>query len=143
MRTSRPGRLAALLPALLLSGCLYVQASGHFGSVLDPEVIGRIVPGRTTKGEVLELLGPPEEFLRSEVAGSLGDENIRVTGAVALGNRARDAFTYQRDTLSARGSILLLYNRVRSEIVSDLLVVFFDEKDLVREVSVRWSQTSR
>ena len=99
------------------------------------------MPGRTTKGEVLELLGPPEEFLRSEVVGSLGDETTRITGAVALGNRARDAFTYQRDTLSARGSILLLYNRVRSEIVSDLLVVFFDGEDRVREVSVRWGET--
>jgi hypothetical protein len=136
-------RLVALLPALLLPGCLYVQASGHFGSALDPEVIARIVPGRTTKGEVLELLGPPEEFLRSEVVGSLGDETTRISGAVALGNRARDAFTYQRDELSARGSILLLYNRVRSEIVSDLLVVFFDGEDRVREVSVRWAETRR
>ena len=143
MEVREPARLVALLPALLLSGCLYVQASGHFGSAFDPELIARIVPGRTTKGEVLELLGPPEEFLRSEVVGSLGDETARITGAVALGNRARDAFTYQRDTLSARGTILLLYNRVRSEIVSDLLVVLFDEEDRVREVSVRWAEAGR
>ena len=96
MTSPELGRLAALLPALLLSGCLYAQASAHFGSVLDPEVIARIVPGRTTKAEVLELLGPPEEYLRSEVIGSLGDETTRITGAVALGNRARAAAGHAR-----------------------------------------------
>ena len=128
------------VPTLDSEFCFYVQASGHFGSRFGPEAIARIVPGETTKADVLALLGPPEEYLRSEVLGSLGDEQTRVTGGVALGNRARDAFSYQRDTLSAKGTVLLLYNLVRSEIVSDLLVVFFDEEDRVREVSVRWAE---
>ncbi len=130
-------RAAALLPALLLSGCLYVSASGSFGSHLDPAVVSRIVPGESTKGQVLDLLGPPEEFLRSEVLGSLGDDAARLSGAVALGNRAQDAFTYQRDTLSAWASMLLFYNHVRGRIETDLLVIFFDEEDRVREVSFR------
>lgn len=134
---------AALFPTLLLSGCLYAQGTGYFGSQLDPEVVARIVPGRSTKADVLELLGPPREFLRSEVLGSLGDETTRVNGAVALGNRAQDAFSYQRDRFKARASFLLLYNVVRSDVVSDLLVVFFDAEDRVREVSVRWADSSR
>ncbi len=133
-------RAAALLPTLLLSGCLYAQGSGYFGSQLDPEVVARIVPGQSTKADVLELLGPPREFLRSEVLGSLGDETTRVNGAVALGNRAQDAFSYQRDRFRARASFLLLYNVVRSDVVSDLLVIFFDAEDRVREVSVRWAE---
>ena len=75
--------------------------------------------------------------MRSEVLGSLGDETARVAGAVSLGNRAQDAFTYQRDTLSARGSLLILYNRARSNVETDLLVIFFDEEDRVREISFR------
>jgi hypothetical protein len=130
-------RAASLLPALLLSGCLYVSASGSFGSFLDPAVVSRIVPGESTKGQVLDLLGPPEEFVRSEVLGSLGDDEARVSGAVSLGNRAQDAFTYQLDTLSAWATMLLFYNHVRGRIETDLLVVFFDEEDLVREVSFR------
>jgi hypothetical protein len=137
MTIAECARAAGLLPALLLSGCLYVQASGSFGSYLDPALVSRIVPGESTKGQVLELLGPPEEFVRSEVLGSLGDETARVAGAVSLGNRAQDAFTYQRDTLSARGSLLLLYNHARGQIETDLLVIFFDEEDRVREVSFR------
>jgi hypothetical protein len=130
-------RLASLLPALLLSGCLYVSASGSFGSYLAPASVSEIVPGETTKGQVLDLLGPPEEFLRSEVLGSLGDDAARVSGAVALGNRAQDAFTYQLDTLSAWASMLIFYNHVRGGIETDLLVIFFDEEDRVREVSFR------
>jgi hypothetical protein len=130
-------RAAGLLPALLLTGCLYVSASGAFGSYLDPAVVSQIVPGESTKGQVLELLGPPEEFLRSEVLTSLGDDASRVSGAVALGNRAQDAFTYQLDTLSAWASVLLFYNHVRGQIETDLLVIFFDQEDRVREISFR------
>ncbi len=130
-------RTAAILPALLLSGCIYVQASGVFGSSLDPAVVSQIVPGESTKGQVLDLLGPPEEFVRSEVIAALGDETTRVSGAIALGNRAQDAFTYQLDTLSAHGSLLVFFNYVRAEIVTDLLVIFFDDEDRVREVSLR------
>jgi hypothetical protein len=137
MTSAEFARVAGLLPALLLSGCLYVSASGAFGSHVDPAVVARIVPGESTKGEVLDLLGPPEEFLRSEVLTSLGDDASRVSGAVALGNRARDAFTYQLDTLSAWASMLLFYNHVRGEIETDLLVIFFDPEDRVREVSFR------
>lgn len=130
-------RAAGLLPALLLSGCLYVSASGSFGSALDPDAVARIVPGESTKGQVLELLGPPEEYVRSEVLAALGDESARVAGAVALGNRAQDAFTYQLDTLTSRGTMLLLFNHAWAGIESDLLVVFFDGEDRVREVSFR------
>jgi len=137
MKLAERARGAALLPALLLSGCLYVQASGSFGSYVDPALVSQIVPGESTKGQVLELLGPPEEFVRSEVLGSLGDETARVAGAVSLGNRAQDAFTYQRDTMKARGTMLILVNLVRGQIETDLLVIFFDEEDRVREVSSR------
>ena len=88
MTIAECARAAALLPALLLSGCLYVSASGASGSFLDPAVVSRIVPGESTKGQVLELLGPPEEFVRSEVLGSLGDETARGFPATPLPPRA-------------------------------------------------------
>ena len=59
------------------------------------------------------------------------------SGAVALGNRAQDAFSWQRDSLVGNGNILILFNRFRTDVESDLLVVFFDEEDRVREVSFR------
>ena len=135
--------LVALCLPLALSGCLYVSASGYFGPPLDPAVVARIVPGQTTKREVLAWLGPPEEFLRSEVLESLADETSRVSGAVALGNRAQDVFSWQHDTLAGRGHILGLYNRLQADVQSDLLVVFFDAQDVVREVSFRAAPSRR
>jgi hypothetical protein len=129
--------LTCLLLGCLATGCAYVQASGTFGSRLDPARIASIEAGVTTKAQVLALLGPPEEFLRSEVLGSLADDATRVSGAIALGNRAQDAFTYQFDTVEARGTMLLFYNFVRGRVESDLLVVFFDEADRVRELGFR------
>lgn len=135
--------IAGLCCTLLLSGCLYVSASGSYGPVLDPEIIGSIVPGTTTRREVLEWLGPPEEFLRSEVIESLGDETTRVSGAIALGNRAQDAFTYQHDDFKGSGNVFLFYNRFHARVESDVLVVFFDGQDRVREVSFRTVQGKR
>ena len=137
MRIADLLRIAVLAPGLLLTGCLYISIDGGFGPVLDPEVVGAIVPGETTKGRVLELLGPPAEYVRSEVLGALGDESSRVSGAVALGNRAQDAFTYQRDVVGGNGSMLIVWHRLRIDAESDLLVIFFDEGDVVRDLSLR------
>ncbi|NNL64941.1 MAG: hypothetical protein HKP30_01735, partial [Myxococcales bacterium] len=92
---------------------------------------------------VLRLLGPPEEFLRSEVLESLADDETRIAGAVALGNRARDAFTYQYEDVDGSATLLLLYNRVRTRVESQLLVVFFDPEDRVRELSLRRVERDR
>ena len=96
MTLAECARTAALLPALLLSGCLYVSASGVFGSALDPEVFTQIVPGETSKGQVLDLLGPPEEFVRSEVLAALGDETARLSGAVRLVAGSAVAFFWSK-----------------------------------------------
>jgi len=137
MTLRRQIALLAISVSWLVSGCLVVSASGSFGPVLDPSVVARIVPGETTKREVLSWLGPPEEFVRSEVVESLADETTRVTGAIAVGNRAQDAFSWQRDRLVGRGHVLLVYNTIEADVESDVLVVFFDEQDRVREVAFR------
>ena len=80
---------------------------------------------------------PEPEPVAEGSSEHLGDDDARVSGAVALGSRAQDAFTYQRDTLSAWASMLLFYNHVRGEIETDLLVIFFDSEDRVREISFR------
>jgi hypothetical protein len=135
--------LVSLAPACFLSGCLYVAASGGFGPVLDPAVVATLVPGETSKAEVLERLGPPQEYVRPEILTSLVDETARIDGAISLGNRSRDAFTWQYDDLKGSGTFLVLYNRIQIDAESQLLVVFFDENDVVREVSLRDLEGSR
>jgi hypothetical protein len=120
-----------------------VAASGGFGPVLDPAVVATLVPGETSKAEVLERLGPPQEYVRPEILTSLVDETARIDGAISLGNRSRDAFTWQYDDLKGSGTFLVLYNRIQIDAESQLLVVFFDENDVVREVSLRDLEGSR
>lgn len=147
MKADRP--LALLSPVatglalwLSLPGCLYFGGSGTFGPKLDPAMVAEIHPGVTTKKDVLELLGPPQEFKRPEVSDALVDDAVRVSGAVALGNRAHDVFTYQFDRISLNGTWPVLFLYSSSSVRSDLLVIFFDGGDVVKEVSYR-EDTSR
>jgi hypothetical protein len=136
-------RLAFALLLVPLGGCVWATATASFGPRLEPATLARIVPHETTKAEVLELLGPPEEFLRSEIVDSMADEETRIAGALALGNRAHDVFTYQHDWIDARGHFLVLWNRADARVESDLLVVFFDSQDRVREISFRPAERAR
>ena len=139
MRDRAAGWLGLAAAAATLSGCLSISASAAFGPQLSAAVLDRIEPGQTTRKEVLALLGPPEEFLRSEIASALDDDTVRVSGAIQLGNRALDAFTWQHDRLESRGRWWLLYMWVDTTVESDILMIVFDERDTVSEVSFRGS----
>jgi len=122
---------------LALCGCFSMSASSALGPRISADVVERIVPGRTTLAEVLADLGPPEEFLRPEVVNALDDEEVRVSGAIRVGNRAHDVLTWQHDRFDSRGRWWLLYLWIDTTVDSDILMVVFDERDRVREVSFR------
>lgn len=131
-------RRAALCTTLLLSasGCLSIRADAELGPRISPAVLESIVPGETGRAYVLALLGPPDEYLRSEVAGALGDDELRVSGALRLGNRAIDVLTWRHDRLQVRGGWWLLFAKASTSVRSDLLMIAFDG-DVVREVGFR------
>jgi hypothetical protein len=120
-----------------LCGCFSMSASSALGPRISADVVERIEPGRTTLAEVLSELGPPEEFLRPEVVNALDDEEARVSGAIRVGNRAHDVLTWQHDRFDSRGRWWLFYLWVDTTVDSDILMVVFDERDRVREVSFR------
>ncbi len=131
-------RLALPLLWLLAgSGCISITADAELGPRISPAVLEQIVPGRVDRAQVLERLGPPDEYLRSEVAGALGDDTVRVSGAVRLGNRAIDVLTWRYDRMRVRGRWWLFFLGLDTTIRSDLLMIVFDEDELVREVSFR------
>lgn len=131
-------RLALPLLWLLAgSGCISITADAELGPRISPAVLEQIVPGRADRAQVLERLGPPDEYLRSEVAGALGDDTVRVSGAVRLGNRAIDVLTWRYDRMRVRGRWWLFFLGLDTTIRSDLLMIVFDEDELVREVSFR------
>ena len=135
MRTSVLRLLACI--GLALPSCLYVGGSGGFGATIDPAKVAAIKPGKTTKAEVLQLLGPPSEFKRPEANEALVDDTVRLSGAVALGNRAHDVFTYQFDQIGVDGTWLVLFLYAKGKVDSDLLVIFFDAQDVVKDLSFR------
>ena len=139
-RAVRPLSLALLaLIALVtaLPGCLYVGGKAAIGPRWNKAVPRQIVPGRSTKADVLALLGPPNEYTRPELVAALADDRARLSGALAMANRSHRVFTWQYDEVELDGTVLLLFNAFGAEAVTDLLVVFFDEYDVVTDVAVR------
>jgi len=131
-------RLAILMAILLAeSGCISISADAELGPRISPGALTSIVPGETDRAKVLELLGPPDEYLRSEVASALGDDALRVSGAVRLGNQAIDVLTWRHDRLRVRGHWWIVFATAETTLRSDLLMVVFDQDAIVTEVSFR------
>ena len=131
-------RLALPVVWLLVgSGCISITADADLGPRISPAVVEQILPGEATRAEVLERLGPPNEYLRSEVEGALGDDAVRVSGAVRLGNRAIDVLTWRYDHMRVRGRWWIFYLGVDTTLRSDLLMIVFDENEVVSELSFR------
>jgi hypothetical protein len=124
---------------LLLPGCLYTGGRASIGPQFSDATVAALQPGVTTKAQVLELLGPPNEYKRPELDAVMRDDTARLAGALAVANRVQDVLTWQRDELEFDGTWLLLWNRAAVRTDSDLLVVFFDESDVVRDVALRRS----
>jgi len=106
-----------LLAALLVaspSACVNVhtergvEARWRKAAAQDFEV------GETTRGEVLEALGPPSQIL-SLNAGS--------------------AFYYMLETTEAQGLILVVYNDRNERTTYDRAVYFFDEQGVLTDFS--------
>jgi hypothetical protein len=132
-------RLIAPLVAVLLgsSGCVWMAGDAELGPRISPAVLDTIVTGRTKRAEVLARLGPPDEYLRSEVTTALGDDETRVSGAIRLGNRAIDVLTWRHDRLRFRGRWWILALTSTATLRSDVLMIVFDADDVVAEVSFR------
>ena len=129
-------RLALLLLLLLAApGCLYIGARGRVGPRLDPALAARIEPGVTTRTEVLELLGPPDEFLTAEETALLLDDAARLSEALDVARRAERAFTWQIDHFELDGTFLLLYTYFDIETEPELLVIWFDDDGRVAHLA--------
>ena len=86
---------------------------------------------------MLDILGPPTEFERPELAAAVLDEEMRFAAdMLAVSRRARKVYTWQRDDWDMDGTILLLFNSVAIDAKTDIVVVFFDDDDIVMDVAV-------
>jgi len=134
-RPPRAPAALALLAALALPGCLLVGGHGSIGPRLSEQAVAALEPGVTTKDEVLARFGPPNEYRRPELTSALIDDELRLSGALRGARQAERVFTYQRDDVELRGTFLLLFAFADVTTRSERLVVWFDERDVVREVA--------
>jgi hypothetical protein len=129
--------LLLLAASSALGGCLYVGGTSRAGPSFPMEVIDQIQPGVSTRFDVLDILGPPTEFERPELAAAVLDEEMRFAAdLLAVSRRARHIYTWQRDDWAMDGTVLLLFNGIYVDTKTDVVVVFFDEDDVVMDVAV-------
>ncbi len=132
-------RSAAALAALLvsLSGCILGRVRDEVP--LEPEKVAKIVPGQTTKKEVVELLGAPT-FVNDRIGlrlsaprhaagpsvGPLLDEIVR--------SPLDHTYTYEYTDSKSLSLYLLIVSFTNQETKRDRVVVFFDEHGVVSHV---------
>ena len=117
-----------------LTGCAI--STQRFGRPIDADRIASIQVGASTKADVLREFGPPSAYSALPVVPS--PQNPSATGGEDLLARAEAEsrmFVYEYREDRENFLTIILFTRFRREVVSDRLMVFFDEADVVRYVA--------
>jgi hypothetical protein len=125
----RFGAVAALACAAWLGvGCVSMTVVA--GNQVPTERVAEIQPGHTTKAEILDWFGAPEDYtdpsgLRRVLDGGelLPDDVLALPYA--------DVLVFETTHGRVKGLILILFNWLDIRVTSDRLVVFFDDQDRV------------
>ena len=113
MKQIRPVLTAALC-AILLCGCVQYQSKRGVEVKWQSVITEQLSRGKSTRGEVLALLGPPSQII------SLEDETV---------------LYYLFERTKGDGYILILYNKFQVDARYDRAVFFFDENDILSDYS--------
>ncbi len=116
------------LAALALCGCFNIGVVT--GSEIPADRVARIVPGTTTKDEILRWFGAPSEETDGEVLTRMFDAGeIAAEDLVAL--PFADMLVYEILEGDAKIMMTIVFNWARVDVKRDRMVVFFDERDVV------------
>jgi hypothetical protein len=100
------------------------------GQVIPLEPIARIVPGTTTKAEILDWFGAPQSYADATfLEDYMSDRELAPGPVVDL--PFADVLVYRLTEGKLRGVVLILFNHIRLDVASDTLVIYFDEQDRV------------
>lgn len=100
----------------MLSGCVQFNNKRGVEVGWQAEATASLVRGQTTRGEVLELLGPPSQVI------SLQEETV---------------LYYLFEKAEGEGLILIVYNTIDVDTRYDRAIFFFDENDRLTDFSTR------
>jgi len=101
-------------------GCVLSQSTE--GTGINDDQVGAIVPGSSTRADVVRVLGAPDKIIYS--------------------NREHDAlveraFEYDRSRRKTTYFTVILFSAARSDTNADRVVVFFDDAGVVEDIGVR------
>lgn len=124
----------AILALAAGGGCMVGRVTQ--GAPIPVDALAKLERGKTTRQQVLDLLGPPIEYKRPELADLLlSDEGVRLRPVA--GRIASDVFTYQFTEGALNLGSVILFTYGRFDVRSNLLVVFFDERGIVEDFAYR------
>ncbi len=101
-----------ILMSGLLAGCLQYENKRGVDVTWETTIEGKLETGKTTRRDILDLLGPPSQLI------ALEEETV---------------LYYLFEHSEGDGMILILYNRMRINTNYDRAVFFFDENDVLTE----------
>lgn len=115
-------RLALALSLALATGCTIVRT--YVGNEMPESVDGRLVPGTTTKADVLRDLGPPDRLVRQYEGDVFVYAYVRRN--TASFELSEPVFTH-----------LLVFSYTKNQEKSDRLVLLFDRAGILTGAGFR------
>ena len=114
-------RCAAVIPLLLLAGCIVSSADSGVLNKWRDESLPAFERGKTTQSEVATALGPPSQLI------NLNGELI---------------FYYLAERSRSRGVILIVYNTTTEHVSYDRAIFFFDKSGVLKDFSLSLEKTA-
>ena len=108
--------LTGSIVAVLLAGCAHYTDKRGVEVTWQPEAVVQLEKGKSTRNDVLNLLGPPSQVI------SLKEGTV---------------LYYLYEKSKGEGYILIVYNRFDRTTDFDRAVFFFDSNDVLTEYSTR------
>jgi outer membrane protein assembly factor BamE (lipoprotein component of BamABCDE complex) len=111
-------RILALILLLTasLSGCVQFKAQRGIEVAWQDQVVAKLEKGKSTRSDVLALLGPPSQVI------ALQDETV---------------LYYLFEKAEGDGAILILYNNIDIGYRYDRAIFFFDENDVLSDYATK------
>lgn len=114
--------IIACLFTAVLAGCAQYENKRGVEVTWQDDVTKHLVPGQTSRKEVLRLLGPPSQVI------SLEEETV---------------LYYLFERSKGSGVILLVYNRMEINTHYDRAILFFDANDVLTDYATKIDDTAR
>jgi len=114
--------------ACLSTACFSIQVVS--GNEVPVDRVARIQPGTTTRAEILEWFGAPEDYTDPSGLRRIFADGVAAPEDV-LALPYADVLVFELTRGRVRGVLLLLYNQFEVHVANNRLVVFFDDQDRV------------